>query len=285
MRRSDRHFIIARAATATACLVAALGSAGCAASKAVRPPTPAAELRTEDLLAMSPPPGERYYVLLFGSENFTRAPRHVHTWATMVRVVGDPACGGSVEAHTISWGPLKENGEPGWASIRPYYFKVLPGYNMDLDGTIREMLKAKQHIVMWGPYEVWHGNYIRFMTQKAFMESGQVGYQCIDNIGEAARTGAGCDCIHSVSDMDPMFSRDRYPLVFYGVPATRNIVRQYLSRPVIIDAPKTHDWLIPCLGLNQYPISRETFCGDSVPYSPQAIRASLAQQSSTKTVR
>ena len=241
-------------------------------------------------MQMTPPPGERYYLLLFGSENWCRQPRHVHTWATMVRVTGDPACGtGSIEPHTISWGPAEENcgapsdgHEPGWAPVRPWYFKVVPGYNMRLHPTIDAMLKSKQHIVMWGPYEVWHGNYIRFMTQKTFMESGQVGYQCIDNIGEAARTGDGCDCIHSISDMDPMFSRERYPLTYFGVPATRNIVHQYMTRPVIINAPQTHDWLIPCLGLDRYPIERECYSGEVVPYSSQALAAALAGQSEGK---
>ena len=29
--------------------------------------------------------------------------------------------------------------------------------------------------------------YRRFVVQKQFLESGTVGYQCVDNVGEAAR--------------------------------------------------------------------------------------------------
>jgi hypothetical protein len=259
------------AARAAACAAAALLISGCASS-AVRPPTPAAQLRTEDLLQMPSPPGERYYLLLFGSETVIRRPSAVHTWATMVRVTEDSENGsGVIEPHTISWGPASHK-------TRPWNFTVEPGENGDLHGTIKEMYEFKEDITMWGPYEVWHGNYVRFLTQKAFMESGRVGYQCIDNVGEAARTGGGCDCIHSISDMDPMFDRKGYSLMYYGVPATRNIVKQIMTRPVIIDAPRTHDWLIPCLGLNCYPIQREFYSGEVVPFTPQAMQDALQQR-------
>jgi hypothetical protein len=245
---------------------------GCATTP-VRPPTPAAQLQPQELLEMKPPPNERYYLILFGSERVTRLPRYTHSWATMVKVTGDPQAGqGTVEPHTISWLPAT-------LKLRPWRFRVEEGTNLELHHTIQEMLRNRERIVMWGPYEVWHGNHVRFMTQKAFMESGQVGYQCIDAVGEAARTGRGCDCIHSLSDMDPMFSRERYPLTYFGVPATENIVRQVLTRPVVIDAPRTHDWLIPHLGLDCYPIRRAQYCGEVVSFSPEALRA-LAEQTS-----
>jgi hypothetical protein len=251
-------------------LALALLTMGCA-STAIRPPTPAAQLRTQDLMTVQPPPNERYYVMLFGSQRITRQPRYVHSWATVVKVTGDPQGGqGTVEAHTISWMPAT-------LVIHPWRFRVEEGGNLELNFTIEEMLRHHEYIVMWGPYELWHGTYQRFMTQKAFMESGQVGYQCIDDIGEAARTGTGCDCIHAISDMDPMFSRDRYPLSYFGVPATRNIVRQIMTRPVIIDAPRTHDWLICQLGLDHYPIRRERYRGEAVPYSPEALRTLVEQ--------
>lgn len=259
-------------AFATVCALVALLVSGCSTSP-VRPPTPAAQLRTEDLLQMPTPLGERYYLILFGSETFIRHPSAVHTWATMVRVTENSENGpGVVEPHTISWGPASHK-------TRPWNFSVEPGVNMELHATIREMYELNEHIVMWGPYEVWHGNYTRFITQKAFMDSGQVGYQCIDNIGEAARTGGGCDCIHSISDMDPMFDRKGYSLIYFGVPATRNIVKQLMTRPVIIDAPRTHDWLLPCLGLDKYPIHRETYEGEVVSFSPERMRAALAEKS------
>ena len=126
-------------------------------------------------------------------------------------------------------------------------------------------------VVMWGPYEIWHGAYHRFLTQKEFMDSGAIGYQCVDSIGEAARTGRGCDCIHAITDMDPMYSRSRYPLSFFGVGATRHAVRQIMSREVVIDPDTTHNWLIPALGLDKYPLMTGVYRGPKKPFSPEAI--------------
>jgi hypothetical protein len=133
------------------------------------------------------------------------------------------------------------------------------------------MLKHDEKIVMWGPYEIWHGAYHRFLTQKQFLESGQVGYQCFDSLGEAARTGFGCDCIHGVTDLDPIYSRGRYPLALFGIGASRHALREIMKRGAVIDPDKTHDCLIPVLGLDKHPIIREEYRGPRTPFSPDAI--------------
>jgi hypothetical protein len=109
------------------------------------------------------------------------------------------------------------------------------------------------------------------------MESGQVGYQAIDSIGQAARTGAGCDCIHAVTDMDPLFDRNQYPLSYFGDSASRNIVRQIHTRPIIICPEVDHGWLLPLLGLDKYPIERRCYCGRTVPYTPENLERYLSR--------
>src|SRR5205807_1342095 len=103
--------------------------------------------------------------------------------------------------------------------IRPLSREVEPGVNVELHETIKYVIDNKEKVVMWGPYEVAYPFAVRFLIQKAFLDSGAVGYQCNDVVGEAARTGNGCDCIHAISDMDPVYPRWRYPLAIYGVPA------------------------------------------------------------------
>ena len=124
---------------------------------------------------------------------------------------------------------------------------------------------------MWGPYEVWHGFAHRFRVQKEFLDSGRVGYQCIDSRGEAARTGNGHNCIHAFTDMDPLFGRGRYALIWYGQAATRNIVGRIMEEPAVIDPPKTHDWIIPRLGLDRHPIDRREYRGKVTPHSREAV--------------
>jgi hypothetical protein len=242
--------------------------AGCAGND-VRPPSPAQNINPGELLATPAPPNERYYLMIFGSQTTPKVPRFVHTWATIVKVTDQ--CDGRaplIEQHTISWMPAT-------LKIKPWRFRVEEGVNLDLHFTIEEMLRHKEHVTMWGPYETWHGLYKRFMVQKAFMESGQVGYQCIDAIGQAPRDGSGCDCIHAVSDMDPMFERTEYALTYFGDAASRNIVRQIRERPVLINPDQTHDWLIPALGLDCYPIIRRRARGHAEEFSPENVQAYL----------
>ena len=234
---------------------------GCAIL-AKKPDTPAARLDGRAFDRTPPPPGERYYVLLFGANDTSRRPAYTHTWATLVRTVDAPGPGGpTVEAHTISWLPAK-------LDIDTFSFHVEPGANVGLHETIRNCLRTDQNIALWGPYEVSYAFAVRFLTQKQFVESGAIGYQCIDGVGEAGRNGNGSDCIHAISDMDPRFPRWRYPLAFYGQPATANLVRRLMHSRVFIDPHTTHDWLTPRLDLTGYPIRRRTYIGFSLPYRP-----------------
>jgi hypothetical protein len=235
----------------------ALGGCSLFAQKA---PTPAARLTADELAQIPNPPGERFYLLLFGSNDMARRPARTHTWATLVRTAEPPGHAPSIqESHTISWLPTK-------LDIDALSFRIEPGANVDLHGTIRNAQRTRQDIALWGPYEVWHGFAHRFLIQKAFLDSGAVGYQCIDTVGEAARTGLGCDCIHAITDMDPVYSRWRYPLFLYGKPATANVVRRSMQSPIFIDPPRTHDWLIPALGLCAYDIERRQYRGRVVPH-------------------
>lgn len=250
-------------------MLVAVWLSGCAAND-VRPPSPAQNISPQELLATPAPPNERYYLLIFGSQSIPKMPRFTHSWATVVKVTDQTGGSPSIEEHTISWMPAT-------LKIKPLRFRVEEGTNLDLKFTIEEMLRHRERVSMWGPYETWHGIYRRFLVQKDFVESGQVGYQCIDAIGEAPRNGSGCDCIHAISDMDPMFDRTRYPLTYFGEAASRNIVRQVRERPILIQPDQTHDWLISALGLDCYPLVRRDETGHAREFSPESLQAYLEQ--------
>ena len=112
----------------------------------------------------------------------------------------------------------------------------------------------------------------RFRVQKEFLESGRVGYQCIDSFGEAARTGNGCDCIHAVTDLDPLFDRTRYPLSHFGIDGSRNVVKQIHNRPTILRPEANHDWLLTQLGLDKYPIEHKQWNGRTVENTPENLQ-------------
>ena len=244
--------------------------AGCA-TLAKKPPSPAAEISPQEAATLTARPGERYYILVFGSQSSPKRAKYTHTWATVVRVtdraeLAEP----TLEEQTISWMPAT-------LEIRPLARHPEKGVNLGLHFTIQEMLKHEERVAVWGPYEIGPGLYHRFLVQKQFMESGQIGYQCIDSIGESARKGNGCDCIHAVTDMDPQFSRSQYPLMYFGESGSRHVVRELHKRPIIIGPNHDHSWLFAKLELCRYPLDRRTYTGRTVENTPQSLNAVLQQ--------
>lgn len=257
--------IWSRRSEAVLLVVIALLASGCA-TKGVRPPSPAREVTVESLLALDVPKHEHYYILVFGSQRPLKLPRSTHTWATVVKTVERPGRSPEVAAvDTISWMPAT-------LKINPWRTQVEKGINLDLRATMEEMLRQKECISVWGPYETWIGLYRRFLTQKAFLDQGAISYQCVDEAGEAAQKANGSNCFHALTDMDLQFDRRQYPLLWYGQAASENIVRQLSARPLLIRPRQTHDWLIPAIGLDRYPIVRRQYEGPAREFSREAIR-------------
>src|SRR4029077_4173862 len=115
---------------------------------------------------------------------------------------------------TISWLPAT-------LEVRTWNFHTEKAVNLDLHETLRTVLANGERVSQWGPYECRPNLYNRFLVQKEFLDSGRIGYQAVDTVGESARKGDGCDCIHAMTDMDPMLSRNHYSLIRYGDSATR----------------------------------------------------------------
>jgi hypothetical protein len=120
-------------------------------------------------------------------------------------------------------------------------------------------LANRERVSVWGPYECRPSFYRRFLIQKAFIDSGRVGFQSEDNLGEAARTGDGCDCIHALTDMDPEYGRENYPLIWFGDSASEHLVDRLHERGSLLNPELEHDWLIEALGLTAYPIVRRRY--------------------------
>jgi hypothetical protein len=238
------------------------GPAGCAYF-AKQPDTPARRVTFRDLNDPPPPQGERYYVFVFGAQTTPKLPRFTHTWVTFVRAApAAPGCPPAVEHHSISWMPAT-------LFIRTYWPCVEPGVNLTLYQSIEMALGYNERVSLWGPYEIPPGVYRKLMIQKAFVESGAIGYQCIDTYGEAGAKGNGSDCIHAISDVDPLFGRQAYPLTYYGDAASLYILRRAVIRGAVPDIETTHDWLIPALGLDRYPIVRREYTAPLFPNLPR----------------
>ena len=236
-----------------AALVALLAlEASSCAFLAARPKSPAREVSYKALNDPIPR-GDRYFLLVFGAESAPKLPRFTHSWATFVRV-GPTGAGmpPDIEVHSISWMPAT-------LCIRTFRPMVEPGVNLSLHQSVRMAMGYHERISLWGPYEMPSGLYRKLMLQKQYLESGAIGYQCIDTVGESGVTGDGSNCIHAISDGDVLFTRQAYPLTYFGDSASQNILRMLVERRAIPDVKTKHDWLIPLLGLDQYPICRREY--------------------------
>src|SRR5260370_26267569 len=203
----------------------------------VRTPTPAKDYTFEQLWSIPVPANERYYVILFGPQCATKLPRLTHTWVTGVRATwNDGQTEPALELQTISWMPAS-------LQIRTLSRRTEPGVNLAMHESIQIMLEKGEGVSMWGPYQMRPHVFRRFLIQKDFMDSGAVGYQCIDKWGQAGGLGVGCDCTHAITDMDPNFDRSHYPLRLNGEAASLHIVEQLARRGALVTPPQTHDWL------------------------------------------
>jgi hypothetical protein len=228
-----------------AALVLTLFIAGCT-SMAARPTSPTNLVRfqaTED----ASPAGERFYMLVFSSQSIPKLPRYTHTWASVVRVKDrGPNQPPEIEHQTISW-------LPSTLQVRTWDLRVELGVNLDLHHSVDEMCAQRQRVALWGPYEIRPDLYRSFLAQKAFLESGRLGYQAIDILGEAGTNGNGTNCVHALTDSDERFGR---PLLGSGESTTESIVKHLADHGAFIDPDRTHVWLISALGLKRYPIIR-----------------------------
>ena len=75
--------------------------------------------------------------------------------------------------------------------------------------------------------------------------------------GEGA-DGTGCDCIHAVTDMDPLFERNYYRLTRFGFAGSEFIVQQLFERNLLV-TKETHSWLNGPLGLCDRPTDYRTY--------------------------
>jgi hypothetical protein len=224
---------------------ALLAASGCAAY-AKRPPTPAADIPAVGL--DTAPPGEHYYIIVFGSQSTPKLPRFTHSWATVAHAVEDPDGTPRLkDHHTISWLPSS-------LKIQPLNLHPVKAVNLGLHESIEYVQGNGERVSEWGPYECLPRIYIRFKVQKEFLETYTIGYQAIDTVGESARTGDGCDCIHAITDMDPLYSRSRYPLSWVGDSASKRMVQRLNEGRTLYHPDQPDDWLDGALGLDRYRI-------------------------------
>lgn len=214
-------------------------------------------------ISATPTGGERFHLILFTAQDAIKAPRETHTWAVMIRSVA----GRIADTQSISWMPSD-------LKIKTWQLHVEPATNLAFDETIRwTLMKSRQRISVWGPYEAEPQLYARFVARKAQLESGVIGYQCLDFLGEAALRRNGVNCVHALAPIQGPMSGDI--LQPYGDVSGRYFVDNLRRRGAIGPYDPANDRLLSALGLDQVPLDRSGNAATSRPLLPRVSTAAV----------
>ncbi len=183
---------------------------------------------------------ERYYVLVFGSQQVPPIPDATHTFAAFVRATDSPA-GPRLECYTISWLPAN-------LVVRTRALLPEPGRNLDLYATLNYVLANGERVSLWGPYEIDRQVFFRALDQIAHLQSGRVQYKAIDSFYPSSRVS---NCIHAVSQV---LDKRRVHIASPSWGETASYFVMIRLLPHVIDPCRRHDWVARALGLDRYPI-------------------------------
>ena len=106
----------------------------------------------------------------------------------------------------------------------------------------------------WGAYAASPELVCRFHRQKAVLESGSVGYQCLDFLGEAALRGNGVNCVHALTPLHGLAWGD--VLQLYGDASGWYITGALQRRGLVAPLSCDPAWLFSALGLDGLPFRR-----------------------------
>ena len=199
------------------------------------------------------PAAPRYYFILFGGQSIPFQPRTAHTFATFVKTT--PAADGtlSLDQVTISWLPADR-------TVEPSRLRASTGKNFTLDETFDIMAKNSARVSMWGPFETDATRYALAAQQAATLASGAVRFRTLDSLG---RNRDVMHCVHAVTFADPNWQWLPQPVLRVGEPGTSRLAERYADSGAFVGT-QTHDWLLPALGLDKYPVVRREL-GERVP--------------------
>ncbi|HEY7425456.1 MAG TPA: hypothetical protein VH682_14590 [Gemmataceae bacterium] len=186
------------------------------------------------------------YMLIFAAQTHPKIPRLTHTFGTIVKVTDAPpgSAAPCLEVYTISWLPRT-------LKVHPYRLHDEPGRNLTLEETLSWAFDNHMDVSEWGPYAIEPNFFARVYNEYARIERGEFRYKAIDPRQRGART---TDCIHAVTDIDQLDSRNTYPFLRSGDAATRKFVRVLRELGRLMVPPDDVSWLDAALGLDRYPV-------------------------------
>ncbi len=188
---------------------------------------------------------DAYFVAVFGAQRrFLNRPCFSHSFAAFAHLTPE----GRLEAFTISWLPRT-------AKVRPLAMEPEEGSNFDLQNTLRLLEDNRAEVSCWGPYQTDPDLWRRALWQKGRLENGQVLYQAFDGGSPVGRVS---NCLHAISIIarQPGGVGPRLVVAPANWGASGSYWLALALRPWYVDPCRTHDWLLPRLGVNPDGLTR-----------------------------
>lgn len=201
---------------------------------------------------------DRYYFILFAGSGDILRPGTAHVWATWVRATTLPDRTIQLHETTISF--LPRTLRVRWWAACPE-----PGFNLGLQETFQFMTPnrgLRTRLSMWGPFEISLERYAQGINHKQHLDTGVVSFRSIDCFDQNDTIE---HCLHAVTSAYPELDSLARRVRWYGDRGTAPIAAQLQKTGVVENCKLTHNWLIPALGLNRYPIRQRT-CGEHWPF-------------------
>jgi hypothetical protein len=204
---------------------------------------------------------------LYSYDSKPNCPKYSHTFATVVRATGETADLRTwrLEAHSISWMPAT-------LQIRVCRLRPEPGTNLTLKGTLQFAVDNGFQIKQWGPYAIRPRSYWRFLSRVQSLESGSFQYQAVDPLQRDVNV---TDCIHAISDLDPIHERTSYLWIRFGDNATHHLVKMMHRNQGIIDPGMDLAWMSARMGLDCFPIEQQHFVHRKPPSNSPRVRQAM----------
>jgi hypothetical protein len=222
-----------------------------AAWMAIPSPAPAAE--------------SAYFVVVFGSQRSpVKLPRYTHSFATFVHLTPERR----LEAFTLSW--LPRSGE-----IRLLRFDAEEGRNYTLEETLRFCDANGMEVACWGPYQIHSDLWNRALWQWRRLQRGEVLYKVYDC---GSPDGGVSNCVHALEYVTRPAGQTLPQVVV--APANWGESGSYwvalTLRPWYLEPCRTHDWLLPYLGVNPRALVRYGLACNPTPNPvAQAVQAGV----------
>jgi hypothetical protein len=215
--------------------------------------------------APAPAAESAYFVIVFGAQRpVIKVPRYSHSFATFVHLTPERR----LEAFTISWMP--RSGE-----VRLLRFEPEDGRNWTLQETLRFCDANAMEVASWGPYQIHPDLWHRALWQWQRLERGEVVYKAYDC---GSPDGTVSNCVHALEQLTRPPGQVQPQVIV--APANWGESGSYwvalTLRPWYLEPCRTHDWLLPYLGLNPSGLIRHGLDRSPTPNPvTQVVQASL----------